>query len=89
MHAATQTLPLMAAGSLDRIDYASEAHALGTKELLHVLSGSVSMTVGDEGVELRAGDALWFSGHLPHTLANRKGRSARFSLSVYEPGVGA
>jgi transcriptional regulator with XRE-family HTH domain len=69
--------------------YASEAHALGTKELLHVLSGSVSMTVGDEDVELGAGDALWFSGDLPHTLANRKGRSARFSLSVYEPGVGA
>lgn len=69
--------------------YVSEAHSSGTQELLHVLSGSVSMTVGDEAVELGAGDALWFSGDLPHTYANRKSRTTRFSLSVYQPGVGA
>ena len=36
-----------------------------------------------------AGDAVGFAGDRPHTYANDGKRSARFSLSVYQPGVGA
>ena len=69
--------------------YASEAHSAGTRELLHVLTGSVTMTVADESVVLGVGDALWFAGDQPHTYANEGRRTARFALSVYQPGLGA
>jgi transcriptional regulator with XRE-family HTH domain len=66
----------------------SEAHSVGTRELLHVLSGSMTLSVSDQTVVLRAGDALWFAGDEPHTYANKGARSARFALSVYQPGLG-
>ncbi len=69
--------------------YASEQHSAGTRELLHVLAGSVTLTVADESVTLGSGDGVWFAGDQPHTYANGGKRAARFSLSVYQPGVGA
>ncbi|MFV0433388.1 MAG: helix-turn-helix domain-containing protein [Leucobacter sp.] len=75
----------LAAG--DRHD--SEAHAAGTRELLHVLEGAVAVEAGGQRYELGAGDALTFFGDTEHSYANPHGRSARFSLTVYEPGVGA
>ena len=72
-----------------RDSYASEEHSAGTRELLHVLAGSVTMTVADESVVLGVGDALWFAGDQPHTYANEGKRTARFALSVYQPGLGA
>ena len=39
--------------------YVSEAHAAGTRELLQVLEGTVSMEVADERVLLGPGEALW------------------------------
>jgi transcriptional regulator with XRE-family HTH domain len=69
--------------------YSSEAHSPGTRELMHVLSGSMTLTVADESVALGAGDALWFAGDQPHTYANNGTRTARFALSVYQPGLGA
>jgi len=69
--------------------YVSEEHSAGTRELLHVLAGSVTMTVADESVSLGVGDALRFDGDQPHTYANKGKRTARFALSVYQPGLGA
>jgi transcriptional regulator with XRE-family HTH domain len=66
----------------------SEAHAAGTEELLHVLSGSVTVEVGDEVVTLAAGDAVAFQGDVNHSYANAAAEPARFSLAVFEPGVG-
>lgn len=72
-----------------RETYVSEEHSAGTRELLHVLTGAVTITVADESVVLGTGDAVWFAGDRPHTYANDGKRTARFSLSVYQPGVGA
>ena len=69
-------------------DYVSEEHSRGTRELVHVLNGSVTISVADERVALGAGDAMWFAGDQPHTYANKGKRTARFALSVYQPGVG-
>lgn len=68
--------------------HVSPAHAEGTRELLHVLEGSVTVAVGAEVVELNSGDALSFLGDLDHSYANEYNRPARFSLAVFEPGVG-
>ncbi|HEX5533383.1 MAG TPA: XRE family transcriptional regulator [Actinomycetales bacterium] len=67
----------------------SEAHRAGTKELMQVHAGTVSVEVGGETVTLDAGDALAFPGDVAHSYSNPAGETARFSLAVFEPGVGA
>ena len=68
--------------------YASDAHAAGTRELLHVLQGAIVVEAGEQMVTLQTGDALSFPGDVPHAYANPGASSARFSLSVFEPAVG-
>ena len=66
----------------------SEAHAAGTKELVHVLDGSVTIELSGQSVTLDAGDAVAFPGDVTHSYANVRPQAARFSLAVFEPGVG-
>jgi len=73
-------------GPGDRHD--SEAHARGTKELVHVLEGSLDLDVDDQRLTLRAGDAVAFPGDVTHAYDNPGALRARFSLAVFEPGVG-
>jgi quercetin dioxygenase-like cupin family protein len=70
-------------------DYVSSTHSAGTCELIHVLAGTVRLTVGDETVELGVGDAMTFASDRPHGYANAGARGARFSLTVFQPNVGA
>ncbi|MDQ0870954.1 transcriptional regulator with XRE-family HTH domain [Arthrobacter sp. V1I9] len=74
-------------GAGDR--HESEAHAAGTKELLQVREGSVTVVVADESFVLEAGDAVSFPGDVEHSYANPGSEPAAFSLAVFEPGVGA
>lgn len=74
-------------GAGDR--HASEAHAAGTRELLQVRDGSMTVTAGGQQVDLEAGDAVSFPGDVPHAYAAREDSGALFSLAVFEPGVGA
>jgi transcriptional regulator with XRE-family HTH domain len=67
----------------------SEAHTAGTKELLQVHNGTVTVQVADESFTLDAGDALAFGGDVAHSYTNAGPQSARFSLAVFEPGVGS
>ena len=68
--------------------HVSEAHAAGTCELLHVQAGSILVTVADDVYELHVGDALTFYGDVNHSYDNPNQEPARFSLAVFEPGVG-
>ena len=74
-------------GPADRHD--SEAHAAGTKELVHVLAGAITVEVDDQVICLETGDALAFPGDVDHAYLNPHEEPARFSLAVYEPGVGS
>ena len=65
------------------------AHTAGTQELVQVHEGAVTVEVGDQAVALEAGDALAFPGDVAHAYANPGAAPARFSLAVFEPGVGA
>jgi transcriptional regulator with XRE-family HTH domain len=65
--------------------YHSESHRAGTRELLHVLSGHVRLTVDGQVHDLRPGAAASFPGDVPHGYANAGKRLARFSLTVFEP----
>ena len=69
--------------------HVSEAHAPGTKELLQVHEGTVVVEVADHSVTLEAGDAVAFAGEVAHSYANPHQEPARFSLAVFEPGVGS
>jgi transcriptional regulator with XRE-family HTH domain len=69
--------------------HASEAHAQGTKELLQVHEGAVTLEVGGQSAAVDAGDAVAFPGDVEHSYANTGRHSARFSLAVFEPGVGS
>ena len=53
-----------------------------------MLAGTVTVQVADQVVTLQVGDAVGFCGDLPHSYANHDAESARFSLAVFEPGVG-
>ncbi len=67
----------------------SEPHAAGTQELVHVHEGRITVEVADQSVTLGTGDAAAFPGDVAHSYANAGRRSARFSLAVFEPGVGS
>lgn len=68
--------------------YEAEKHSAGTRELVHVSSGLLALSVGSERTTLRRGGALWFEGEAPHSYANIGAKDCRFSLTVYQPGVG-
>jgi transcriptional regulator with XRE-family HTH domain len=68
--------------------HTSEAHAPGTQELMQVLQGTIVVQAADQSVTLTAGDAAAFAGDVTHSYSNRTKKAARFSLAVFEPGVG-
>ncbi|MGY2876064.1 transcriptional regulator with XRE-family HTH domain [Marmoricola sp. URHA0025 HA25] len=66
----------------------SGGHSVGTRELIQVQQGAVSITVGDDDFVLETGDALALPGDVTHSYANGRKKRARFALAVFEPGVG-
>jgi transcriptional regulator with XRE-family HTH domain len=71
----------------DRHD--SEAHVRGTKEILQVREGMITVEVDGQVEVLQVGDAISFASDVVHSYANDGTEPARFSLTVFEPGVGA
>lgn len=69
--------------------HGSEAHSAGTRELLQVQEGALTIEIEAESYELSAGDALTFRSDVPHSYANPGISPSRFTLAVFEPGVGA
>jgi quercetin dioxygenase-like cupin family protein len=67
----------------------SEAHTAGTKELIQVLDGAITLEVAEQSIVLQTGDAVAFAGDVTHGYANPGSEAARFSLTVFEPGVGS
>lgn len=74
-------------GPGDRHD--SEAHTAGTRELLWVREGEISVQVDDQTVTLGPGDAMSFPGDVPHAYATTGDAPASFALTVFEPAVGS
>jgi transcriptional regulator with XRE-family HTH domain len=68
--------------------HVSDAHSSGTKELVQVQQGTVSIQVADQTVTLDVGDAVALPGDVAHGYSNPGTELARFSLAVFEPGVG-
>jgi transcriptional regulator with XRE-family HTH domain len=68
----------------------TEAHSVGTRELLLVLDGEIELRVGDRTERLAAGDSAAFAGDIAHgySAAADAPTPARFALTVFEPNVG-
>lgn len=69
--------------------HGSEAHTPGTRELVQVQQGTITVEVAGQPVILEVGDAVAFGGDVAHSYANPGPQPARFSLAVFEPGVGS
>lgn len=69
--------------------HVGEAHAPGTKELVQVQRGRITLKVADQSFSLGAGDAIAFPGDVAHSYINPRKQPARFCLAVFEPGVGS
>jgi len=62
--------------------HVTEAHAAGTRELLLVVEGELTLEVGERGFTVGAGDAVTFPGDQPHAYRNHGDRPARVAMSV-------
>jgi transcriptional regulator with XRE-family HTH domain len=67
--------------------HTSEAHTAGTRELVHVQEGVMTVDVDGQPIALEAGDAVAFPGDVAHAYGNPGSQPARFSLAVFEPRV--
>lgn len=63
----------------------SAAHRRGCREILHVLAGSVTLSVAEDRHVLGPGDSITFPGDVAHAYANESASPSHFSLTVYEP----
>lgn len=67
----------------------SEAHRSGSREVVLVTGGTLTITVGTaEPVSLGSGQSAMFRADEPHSYRNDAGRSASFVLAVHEPSGG-
>jgi transcriptional regulator with XRE-family HTH domain len=84
----TESRPLMPAGACPWVDayelrlsaratHASDAHAPGTREVLVVLNGQLTVRVGGNAYELTPGDSVSFMADQPHRYENPGGAEAR------------
>jgi quercetin dioxygenase-like cupin family protein len=64
-------------------------HRQTPARLLQVQQGTITVVVADQPFILDAGDAVTFPGDVAHSYANPGTEPARFSLAVFEPGVGS
>lgn len=60
-----------------RAHHASDAHAPGTREVLVLLAGVLTVRVGEEAYELGPGDSISFMADRPHRYENSSGTEAR------------
>lgn len=65
----------------------SDAHLQGTREMIHVLSGEVTVDVRGERRRIGEGDAILFPGDGDHTYRNDGAEPARFEMVVIMPGT--
>ncbi|QYG94992.1 helix-turn-helix domain-containing protein [Iamia sp. SCSIO 61187] len=70
----------------DRHD--SEGHMEGTREMMAVLSGTLTLDVADQTYTVRSGAAVLFDGHRDHVYRNAHKRPLDAVLVVIQPTTG-
>ncbi len=65
--------------------HASEAHVDGTREMLHVVDGTLTLEVDGVAHTVAAGGAALFHADRPHAYGNDRKRPVRFVMLVLQP----
>ncbi|MGH9230258.1 MAG: helix-turn-helix domain-containing protein [Acidimicrobiales bacterium] len=65
--------------------HASEAHVEGTREMLHVVGGTLTLEVDGVAYTVGAGGAALFHADRPHAYGNGRRRPVRFVMLVLQP----
>jgi len=65
--------------------YRGEPHPAGSREMLHVLDGVLTLTVDQARHQAQSGETLVFRADRPHAYANEHDRPLRFIMVVLEP----
>ncbi len=60
-------------------------HPAGAIERVHIVEGSVELTVGNDKADFKAGDSLSFQAHHPHSYRNTGSSTAKLYLVVDFP----
>lgn len=63
----------------------STSHLRGTREMVHVLDGSLTLDVAGESYEVLAGGAAVFDAHMAHQYRNTGRKAVKFVLVVLTP----
>lgn len=64
---------------------ASDAHATGSRECVHVHAGSLTIDLGIESTVVGPGHAVAFAADRAHRYSNHGRRRVVFSLAVHDP----
>lgn len=67
-------------------EYPSQDHQPGTREMLHVLEGTLTLTVDGTDHVVPTGSCVLFDADRSHGYANRGRKVLRFTLVVSAPG---
>jgi transcriptional regulator with XRE-family HTH domain len=65
--------------------HASDAHARGTREMVHVVAGTLTLDVGDTTHAVPAGGAALFHGDRDHVYRNTGRKAVSLVMVVHQP----
>lgn len=68
-------------------EHAAKTHPAGTREIVYVLSGRVTVGAGDQKVTAGRGEAIVFDADVDHAYRNEGKRDVRALMVVITPGV--
>lgn len=74
---ASSTTDVYELRQLPKAVHRSDPHARGTTETLVVLTGALRLVVGNQTLELGAGDSVFFRADVPHSYENRSTHETR------------
>jgi transcriptional regulator with XRE-family HTH domain len=63
-------------------EYTSKAHPHGTRELIWVMKGTLTLTMDGTDTTASVGDSIIFEADQQHTYRNRAGRPCEFAMIV-------
>jgi transcriptional regulator with XRE-family HTH domain len=63
----------------------SDDHAVGTREIAHVLAGALTVVVDGEEYRAEIGETVLYPGDVPHTYRNDGTEATRFAMVVTLP----
>lgn len=70
-------------------EHVAEAHPTGAREIVYVLSGSLSVSAGDQQSTAAAGEAIVFDAEVDHAYRNAGDKDVRALMVVVTPGSGS